>query len=161
LFDVRRSSRLRLRNYASRTRPSAPDGPHAPKTFRAKGDKKMRRETREDFSRKEKYMRFAASRCLEMTMQSPKNKGKCFVSRPRATKRKTAPNLHAHFSAFPRNSDSECSAYPSGLLTYIIHRCTPSPFASRCQLAHPDPSLLAHAGAALPIAACECQRRCP
>jgi hypothetical protein len=30
-----------------------------PKTLREKGNKKRRRETREDFSRKEKYMRFA------------------------------------------------------------------------------------------------------
>jgi hypothetical protein len=64
---------LKRCNYASRARPSAPDGPHAPKRkesartmrpkiLRAEGDKKRRRETQEDFSRKEKYMRFAASR---------------------------------------------------------------------------------------------------
>jgi hypothetical protein len=53
---------LKPGNYASRACPFAPDRPHAPKTLRAKGDKKRRRETREDFSRKEKYMRFAASR---------------------------------------------------------------------------------------------------
>jgi hypothetical protein len=67
-----------------------------------------------------------------------------FLSRPRATKGKTSPNLHADFSVLPRDSDSECSAYPSGLLTYIIHPCTPSPLASRCQLAPPAPSPLAH-----------------
>jgi hypothetical protein len=42
-----------------------------PKTLRAKGDKKRRRETREDFSRKEKYI----PRRWEMTVQGPKNKG--------------------------------------------------------------------------------------
>jgi hypothetical protein len=45
------------------------------KTLRAKGDKKRRHETREDFSRKEKYMRFAVPRRWEMTVQGPKNKG--------------------------------------------------------------------------------------
>jgi hypothetical protein len=73
-----------------------------PKTLRAKGYKKRRRETREDFSRKEKYMRFAASRRYEMTTQNPKNKGQCFVNRPGATKAKTSPNLHAKKTVFPR-----------------------------------------------------------
>jgi hypothetical protein len=86
-----------------------------------------------------------------------------FLSRPRATKEKTSPNLHADFSVLSRGSDSECSAYPSGLLTYIIHPCTPSPFASRCQLAPSASSPLAHeliqAAAALPAAACERRRR--
>jgi hypothetical protein len=45
---------------------------------------------------------------------------------------------------FPRVSDCECSASLSGLLTYTILPCTPSPLASRCQLAPPAPSPLAH-----------------
>jgi hypothetical protein len=80
-----------------------------------------------------------------------------FLSRPRAIKGKTSPNLHAEKTFFRANSDSECSTYSSGLLTYIIYPCTPSPLASRCQLAPPAPSLLAHelihAAAALPVAA--------
>jgi hypothetical protein len=77
-------------------------------------------------------------------MQSPKNKMQCFGSRPRATKGKTSPNLHADFPLFLANSDSECSAYSSGLFTYVIYPCTPSPLASRCQVAPPAPSPLAH-----------------
>jgi hypothetical protein len=68
-------------------------------------------------------------------------------------------------NAFPRNSDSEYSACPCGLLTYIILPCTPSPLASRCQLAPSAPSPLAHelthAAAAFPVAACECRHRQP
>jgi hypothetical protein len=64
---------------------------------------------------------------------------------------------------FRANSDSECSACLSGLLTYIVLPCTPSPLTSRCQLTPPAPSPLAHelihATAALPVAACECRRR--
>jgi hypothetical protein len=45
---------------------------------------------------------------------------------------------------FPRNSEIECSACPSGLLTHIVHPCTPSHLASCCQLAPPAPSPLAH-----------------
>jgi hypothetical protein len=46
-------------------------------------------------------------------------------------------------NVFPKNSESECSAYPSGLLTYIVPPCTSSHLASRCQLAPPAPSPLA------------------
>jgi hypothetical protein len=48
-----------------------------PKNLSAKGDKTRRLEIREDCSRKEKYMRFAASQTKEMTTQSPWNKGQC------------------------------------------------------------------------------------
>jgi hypothetical protein len=56
-----------------------------------------------------------------MTTQSPKNKGQCFVSKPRVTKGIISPNLQADFSDFPRNSVSECSAYPSGLHHSSLH----------------------------------------
>jgi hypothetical protein len=62
-----------------------------PKTLRAKGDKRSRRETREDFTRKEKYMRFAASRRKEMMTQSPKNKGQCSSVGPAQPKGKLRP----------------------------------------------------------------------
>jgi hypothetical protein len=96
-----------------------------PKTLRAKGDKKKCRETREDFSRKEKYMRFAAPRRWEMTVQGPKNKGQCSLVSPAQPKGKLRP-IYTPRKRFPRNSDIQWSAYPSGLLTYIIHPCTPS-----------------------------------
>jgi hypothetical protein len=54
-----------------------------PKTLREKGNKKRRRETREDFSRKEKYMRFAHDDAKPEEQRA---------SRPRATKGKTSPD---------------------------------------------------------------------
>jgi hypothetical protein len=97
-----------------------------------------------------------------MTTQSPRNKGQCSSVGPAQRKGKLRP-IYTPRKCFPRNSDIECSAYPSSLLTYIIHPCTRSPLASRCQLAPPAPSPLAHelnhATAALPVAACECRRR--
>jgi hypothetical protein len=78
-----------------------------------------------------------------MTMQSPKNKGQCSSVGPAQPKRKFRP-IYTPRKCFPHNSDIECSTYTSGLLTYIIHPCTPSSLASRCQLAPPAPSPLAH-----------------
>jgi hypothetical protein len=45
---------------------------------------------------------------------------------------------------FPRDSDSECSASLSVLLTYNILPCTPSPSANRSQLTPPALSPLAN-----------------
>jgi hypothetical protein len=56
-----------------------------PKIVRAKGYKKRRRETREDFSREEKYMHYR---------------------RPRATKGKTLPILTRKENGFPVDGDS-------------------------------------------------------
>jgi hypothetical protein len=103
-------------------------------------------------------MRFAASRRWEMTTQSPKNKGQCSTVGPAQPKRKLLPT---GCEGFPCDSNSECSARLSGLLTYIVLSCTPSPLSSRRQLAPPAPSPLVHAAAALPVAACECCRRRP
>jgi hypothetical protein len=64
-----------------------------------------------------------------------------FLSRPRATKWENFSRRDV--KVFPRDSDSECSACPSGLLIHIVHPCTPSHLASRCQLAPPAPSSLA------------------
>jgi hypothetical protein len=59
-------------------------------------------------------------------------------------------------SLFRAINDSECSACPSDMLTYIIHPCTPSPIASPCQLTSPASSPLAieliHTAAALLVA---------
>jgi hypothetical protein len=66
-----------------------------------------------------------------------------FVSRPHATKGKTSPILTRKENGFPADDDSECSASLSGLLTYTIAPCTPSPSISCCQLAPPALSLLA------------------
>jgi hypothetical protein len=74
----------------------------------------------------------------------PEEQRTMFVSRPCATKGKTSPNLHAEKTFFRANSDSECSACRSGLLTYILPPCTPSPLANRCQLVLPAPLPLAH-----------------
>jgi hypothetical protein len=86
-----------------------------------------------------------------------------FVSKPSVIKGKTFPNLHAEKTFFRANSDSECSACPSGLSAYNIQYCSLSPSASRCQLAPSDPSPVAHelilAAAALPVAAWEWRRR--
>jgi hypothetical protein len=78
-----------------------------------------------------------------MTTKSPKNKGQCSSVSPAEPKGKLR-LIYTPRKRFPGNSDIECSAYPSGLLTYSIHPCTPSPLASRCQLALPTPSPLAH-----------------
>jgi hypothetical protein len=92
-----------------------------PKTFRVKGDKKRHRETREDFSRKQKYMRFAATRRWKMTMEGSRNKGQCSSVGPARSKGKLLPTGRKGFChAF---CVSECSACPSGLLTDIIHSC--------------------------------------
>jgi hypothetical protein len=88
-------------------------------------------------------MRFAASRRKEMMTQSSKNKGQYSSVGPAQPKGKLRP-IYTPRKRFPRNSDIECSAYPSSLLTHIIHLCTPSPLTSRCQLAPRAPSLLAH-----------------
>jgi hypothetical protein len=132
-----------------------------PKTLRAKGDKKRRHETREDCSRKEKYMRFAASRRWEMTTQSPKNKGQCSSVGPAQPKRKLRPYLDAKKRFFARKVIVSavhvlvaCHLYHLPLYSFIL--------ASHRQLAPPAPSPLAneliHAAAALPVAACECRR---
>jgi hypothetical protein len=64
-----------------------------------------------------------------------------FLSKPRATKGKTSPDLYAEKT--------------SGLLTYIIHPCIPYPLASRCQLvplaSSPLAQKLLNAAAALPV----------
>jgi hypothetical protein len=65
-----------------------------------------------------------------------------FLSRPSKTKGKL--RRYTPRKRFPPNSDIKYSAYPSGLLTYIIHPCTSSLLASRCQLAPPTPSPLVH-----------------
>jgi hypothetical protein len=106
---------LKPDNYDSLVCPSASDG-HTrrkekqsartvwPKTLRAKRYKKRRHETREDFSGKEKYMRFAASRCWEMTTVGP--------AQPKE-KRLPSYTVRKRFSC--ANSDSEYSACLSGL----------------------------------------------
>jgi hypothetical protein len=96
-----------------------------------------------------------------MTTQGPKNKGQCSSVGPAQPKRKRLPinTLKKRFSR--AKSDSKCSACLSGLLTYIVPPCTPSPLTSRSQLSPPAPSPLAteliHAAAALLVAACECR----
>jgi hypothetical protein len=134
-----------------------------PKTLRAIGYKKRRREIRVDFSRKKKYNRFAASRRWKNGDVRPEELRALFISRPRATEGKTFPNLHAKKTVFCANSDSECSACLGGLLTYIVPPYTPSPLTSRYQLAPSAPRSLAaeliHVTAAPPIAAYECRRR--
>jgi hypothetical protein len=91
-----------------------------PKTFRAKGYKKRRRETREDFSRKEKHMRFAAFRRWKNDDARLEEQRAMFVSRPRATKGKTSPKLHAKETVFCANSISECS--PCHQCPAYLHR---------------------------------------
>jgi hypothetical protein len=76
-----------------------------------------------------------------MTTQSPRNKGQCSLVGPAQPKGKL---LRRDVKVFPRDSDSECSVSLSGLLTYSILPCTPSPLASHCQLTPPAPSPLAH-----------------
>jgi hypothetical protein len=78
-----------------------------------------------------------------MTTQSLRNKGQCSSVGPAQSKGKLC-LIDTPRKRFLRNSEIECSAYPSGLLTYIVHPCTPSPLANRCQLVPPAPSLLAH-----------------
>jgi hypothetical protein len=78
-----------------------------------------------------------------MTTQSPWNKGQCSSVGPAQPKGKLRP-IDTPRKRFPCNSEIKCSAYSRGLLTYIVHPCTPSPLTSRCQLAPPAPSPLAH-----------------
>jgi hypothetical protein len=112
-----------------------------PKTLRAKSYKKRRRETREDFSRKRKLHAFRGISALENDDARPEEQRAMFVNSPRTIRGKTSPDGRQRF--FLRDSDSECSAYLSVLLTYIVLPCIPSPLDSRCQLAPPAPSPLA------------------
>jgi hypothetical protein len=127
-----------------------------PKTLRAKGDKKRRLKPERIFFGKKST---CVSRRLGVRNDNARSEEQraMFVSRSRATKGKTSPKLHAKETVFRANSISECSACPSGLLTYIIYPCTPLPSASRRQLAPSAPSPLVakliHAAVALSIAA--------
>jgi hypothetical protein len=79
-----------------------------------------RKETREDFSRKEEYMRLAASwryKNDDAKLEEPKGKLRL---------------INFPSKRIPRNSEIDCSACPSGLFTQIVHPCTPSHLASRC-----------------------------
>jgi hypothetical protein len=115
-----------------------------PKTLRAKGDKKKAPRNPRGLFSERKVHAFRGVSALGNDDAKLEKQRAMFLSRSRATEGKTSPNLHADFSAFPCNSEIECNAYPSGLLTYIVHPCTPSFLASRFQLAPPAPSLLAH-----------------
>jgi hypothetical protein len=106
-----------------------------PKTRRAKYYKKGAAKPERTFLGKEKYMRFAASRCWKITIQGQRNEGQYSI------KGKTS--LDGTQKFFSRDSDSECSACLSGLLTYIVPPCTPSSLTSHCQLTPPDPLPLA------------------
>jgi hypothetical protein len=62
--------------------------------------------------------------------EKPEEQRAMFLSRPRATNGKISLNLHAEKTFFRANSDSKCSACRSGLFTYILPPCTPSPLTS-------------------------------
>jgi hypothetical protein len=76
-------------------------------------------------------MRFVTSRRWEMTTQGPKNKRQCSSVGPAQPKGKRLQIYTLRKRVFRENSDSECSACLSGLLTYIVPPYTPSPLTSR------------------------------
>jgi hypothetical protein len=93
---------LLSKNYATRARPSVPDGPYVPKgkTFARKAIKKERRETREDFSQKRKVYAFRGNSALEKSPWKFSRKEKKYSAvGPARSKGKLIPTGRKGFSA--------------------------------------------------------------
>jgi hypothetical protein len=123
---------LRPEKYASRARSSAPDDPHVPRRknnrlgpcdrrLHAKAMKKGATKPEKAFLRKEKRMRFAATRRWKMTVEGPTNKGKSFSVGLVQSRGKLHPMDSQEL--FRVISEYECSACPSGLFIIIVHPC--------------------------------------
>jgi hypothetical protein len=111
---------LKPGNYASRARPSAPDGPHAPsaekknnrlgpcgrKLFARKAIKKAPRKPRGLFSERKVHAFRGGLGTRKMTTQSPRNKGQWSSVGPAQPKGKLRP-IDTPRKRFPRNSEIE------------------------------------------------------
>jgi hypothetical protein len=138
-----------------------------PKTLLTKGYKKGAAKPERTFLEKKSTCVSQRLGDGKMTMQGPKNKGQCSSVGTAQPKEKLLPTYTQRKRFFHANSDSACL---SGLLTYIVRPCTPSPLTSGCQFAPSAPSPLAteliHAAAALPVqfmsaAAAAARSTCP
>jgi hypothetical protein len=97
---------LKRGNYASRVRPSAPDGPHAPKR-KTIGSDRAAENPRGLFSER-KLHAFHGVSALGNDDEKPEEQRAMFLSRPRASKgKKNFARSTRRENVFPKNCESE------------------------------------------------------